>query len=212
MNEYTFNKKAISSKKHKENCEWVIMWCENADSDRLPRVALIGDSIVRQTFERVKEELKDIAYVDYFATSYSILSPAYVGMLEKLIEDSDYEVVYYNYGLHAGDVTAEEYEEAYRNILKMFLKKSKVIIGLTTHVLDETNLDKESDVWSKIVRERNARANKLAKEFDILVDDLYTVSVQLGKEGKSEDGVHFSPLGVEKIAQSRIKAIRKLLK
>lgn len=210
MEQFTFDEKG-EKKNKKENIEWLNIWCEFTNDEILPRVALIGDSITAQTYEIVKRELQRLANIDYLATSYSILSPTYVGMVEKFIDDSNYDVIYYNYGLHAYDVSADEYENAYRKILKKMLARSKVIIGLTTTVLNRDNLDKESEKWADVVVERNARAQKLAKEFALYVDDLYSISKKLGREGKSLDGVHFNELGNEEIGKSKAEIIKKVL-
>ena len=74
----------------KENIEWVNIWCENTNDKTLPRVALVGDSITQQSFQTVQKELKGLALVDYFATSYSLLSPAYENMLTGFLNDSKY--------------------------------------------------------------------------------------------------------------------------
>lgn len=50
----------------KERFEWVQSWCDEALSDDLPRVLLIGDSITRQYQDRVRELLRGKCYVDYF--------------------------------------------------------------------------------------------------------------------------------------------------
>ena len=99
MQGFTFNDKA-ENKHRKESIEWLNIWCEDTNDLTLPRVGLIGDSITTQTHKIVKEELQGIANVDYLSTSYSILSKAYVGIVEKFIEDSNYQIIYFNYGLH----------------------------------------------------------------------------------------------------------------
>ena len=53
----------------KERFEWVQSWCDEALSDDLPRVLLIGDSITRQYQDRVRELLRGKCYVDYFSSS-----------------------------------------------------------------------------------------------------------------------------------------------
>jgi hypothetical protein len=209
VQEFTFDEKG-GKKQKKERTEWLRIWCENTDSE-LPRIALIGDSITEQTFNVVKRELQGILNVDFLTTSYSILSPAYFTIIEKFMEDSCYDIVYYNYGLHAHDVSADEYENAYRLVLKKLLIHSKVIIGLTTTVLDKNDLGKESERWSDVIIERNIRAQKLANEFNITIDDLYSISKKLGREGKNPDGVHFNEYGIEKIGRSKVDAIKKLI-
>ena len=209
MSEFTFDENA-EDKNKKEDIEWLNIWCEDTNDHSMPRIALIGDSITAQTYGIVKRELKDVAKIDYLATSYSILSPAYVGMVESFITDSNYEIIYFNYGLHGHGVSDDEYENAYRNMLQKFLIRSKVIIGLTTTVLDKDNLDKESEVWSNKVKARNGRAIKLANEFNLYVDDLYEISQKLGRQGKTLDGVHFNEQGNELIGKSKAEAIKKV--
>ncbi|MBE5750490.1 MAG: SGNH/GDSL hydrolase family protein [Clostridiales bacterium] len=211
MQQFTFNEKA-ENKYKKESIEWLNIWCEDTNDDSLPRVGLIGDSITTQTHKIVKEELKGLANVDYLSTSYSILSLAYVGIIEKFIEDSKYDIIYFNYGLHGYGVTANEYENAFRAMIKMFLShNAKVIIGLTTTVLEKDDLNIESERWTSVVKERNAIAISLAKEFNLAIDDLYSISKKLGKDGKSPDGVHFNDYGKEIIGKSKADSIKKLL-
>ena len=162
MKEQTFDLKG-ENRQRKEDIEWLRLWCEDTNDDSLPRVALIGDSITENIFRVVQRELKGIANVDFLATSYSLLSPAYVGMVEKFIDDSKYAVIAYNYGLHGYNIDADSYESGYRNMLKIMLEKSQILIGLTTQVLDKEDLNRPSPIWEHIVKERNFRAVKLAK-------------------------------------------------
>lgn len=132
-------------------------------------------------------------------------------MVECFLNDSKYAVVYYNYGLHAFDVSGDDYEKEYREMLKRFLACANVVIGLTTTVQERTDLESESKEWTPVVKERNLRAVKLAKEFEIPVDDLYAISLQLGKNGKEIDGVHFNEIGIEQIGKSKAKIIKSIL-
>ena len=211
MNKQTFDK--LGEKKQlKEDIEWLRLWCEDTNERTLPRVALIGDSITEQVFEVVKRELEGVAHVDYLATSYSLLSPAYVGMVEKFIEDSKYAVVCYNYGLHGYAITGEEYESAYKAMLEKLLANASVVVSLTTQVLENGQSGESSEVWKDKVIERNLCVEKLAKEFNLPVDDLYSISVKLASEnGYIEDGVHFNKTGCEELGKSKANAIKQIL-
>ena len=194
----------------KESIEWLRIWCADT-GDELPRVALIGDSITEHESEVVKRELAGIAKVDYLATSYAITSPAYLGMVEKFIEDTDYALICYNYGLHGKYVTVNAYEATYRKLLEMFSARAKVVVSLTTVVHDKNDLSVENATWAPLVRERNERATALAKEFGFPIDDSYTISVRLGKDGKLEDGVHFNGPGKEALGVNKAQVIKKAL-
>ena len=206
----TFDKDGESGEK--EKIEWLRLWCEDTDEKNLPRVALIGDSITEQTFVTVKEKLSGIAKVDYLATSYSILSKTYFNMVKSFCEDSEYSLIYINYGLHAYNVSDDDYENAYREIVKTLMKKSKVIIGLTTSVKDYAYFNIDSEIWKTKIKNRNERAIKIAKEFNLAVDDLYATSKNLGKEFRLDgDGVHFNDAGIKILGEQKAKIIKNIL-
>ena len=199
------------SKKKKENIEWLNIWCENTNDETLPRVALIGDSITNQSFRTAQRELKGFAHTDLFVTSYSITSEFYLQALKNFLLESEYAVIHDNYGLHAYNVTDDEYEEAYRNLLKFFVTRGKTIIATTTTVLIAPDSNEEKEPSKTVVRNRNERALKLAKEFNLPVDDLYSVCKGLPKEARAPDCIHFTELGSEALGKSIAESIKKAL-
>ncbi len=202
MDKQTFEQNTDGQHK-KEDIEWLRVWCEETDSD-LPRVAMIGDSITEQVYETVKKELQGVAKIDYLATSYSILSPAYVKMVKAFVDDSRYALIYFNYGLHAGGLPIDGYESGCRNILAELLKRARVIIGSTTAVHGQYEKS------MAMVEQRNACITRLASELGLTVDDGFCISAELGAEGKT-DGVHFNETGVERLAKHKAEWIKKLL-
>ena len=209
MNKQTFEKSA-DIKQRKENYEWLRLWCEETHKD-MPRVAMIGDSIVEQVYEVVKRELKGVAIVDYLATSYAITSPAYIGMVEKFVEDSNYAVIYYNYGLHASNITIEDYTRVYKEMVTKFLTSSKVLLGSTTVVHKQEERDVELENFFVYVRERNEAVKQLAGELGLTLDEAFEISVEMGSDGKSEDGAHFNQKGIERLGVYKAEQIKKIL-
>jgi hypothetical protein len=205
MNKQTFEENTDQVYK-KEQIEWLRLWCEDTHSE-LPRIALIGDSITEQVFEGIKKALHNVAKVDFLATSYAITSTAYMKMVKAFFEDSDYAVVYYNYGLHAFNVSIEEYEKVYRALVAEFLKKSKVLLGSTTDLQTQS-----AEKTMEIVNERNACVERIAKELGLTVDNSYDISVEMGASGKVEDGAHFNEMGKERLAKHKAGLIKSLLK
>ena len=205
MNKQTFEENT-DQVYEKEQIEWLRLWCEDTHST-LPRVALIGDSITEQVFNGIKKELQGLAVVDFLATSYSILSPAYTSMVKAFLADSDYAVVYYNYGLHAATVSVEEYERAYRAMVAECLNKAKVLLGSTTDVQTQ-----KAQQTMKMVNARNACVERIASEFGLTIDRSYDLSVEMGASGKIEDGVHFNEMGKERLAKYRAEQIKNILK
>lgn len=79
----------------KERFEWVQSWCDEAPSNDLPRVLLIGDSITRQYQDRVRELLRGKCYVDYFSSSYAVDSPIYQTLIKAFVGDSKYAIIHF---------------------------------------------------------------------------------------------------------------------
>ena len=86
-----------------------------------------------------------------------------------------------------------------------------MIVGLTTSINNGEIPNENDECWDPVIKARNQRARKLAEEFGLILDDLYSISVELGPEGKRSDGVHFNEEGNEKIGESKAFHIKKLL-
>ena len=209
MSNITFDKEAKVNLS-KEKYEWIRIWCEDTNCDELPRVALVGDSITEGYYNLVKEALKDIANVDYIATSYSVVSNIYFETVKNFINDSDYKVVHFNYGLHAHSVPEELYAFCCKELLQFISEKAKTIVATTTTVLDET-LETENPRWKDKVFERNEKITQIATELNLAVNDLNFVCKEFDKEKRNTDGVHFVEAGYKELAKSVVLNILELL-
>lgn len=208
MNNITFDTEG-KVKTKKEDIEWLRIWCEETN-DSLPRVALIGDSITEGYFRFVQKALEGVARVDVLTTSYSIESAMYRKSVKAFIDDSDYAVVHYNYGLHAYNVEDACYEQGCREMIAYFLNRSKTVIGTSTTVLND-DLQTESLYWKDKVRSRNEKLLAIARDMGLSVDDLNAVSHHLAGENRAPDGVHFSEKGYKALAKSVVESIQKVL-
>ena len=209
MSNITFDTEG-KSKTPKEDIEWLRLWCEDTNDTSLPRVALIGDSITEGYFRAVFNALRGVARVDVLATSYSILSGAYQNMVKSFVADSAYDVVHYNYGLHAYGVDDDAYEAECSVMLDFIAERAKVVVGTSTTVL-ENDLKTESAHWKNKVISRNERLVKLATEKGMLIDDLNAVSKLLLGEYRAPDGVHFSEKGYQALAELVAESVKKVL-
>ena len=190
----------------KERFEWVQSWCDEALSDDLLRVLLIGDSITRQYQDRVRELLRGKCYVDYFSSSYAADSPLYRTLIKAFIGDSKYSVIHFNNGLHGFHVGKRTYKTRLKKLLKAFPNDCKVILASTTFVFEEGNVIPDK-AWGKRVSERNAAIDELSEEFGFPIDDLYSVSKTIDASGRSTDGTHFNEEGVDILTDSVVKSI-----
>ena len=194
----------------KEDIEWLRIWCEDTNAENIPRVALIGDSITEGYSQFVRKKLEGIAKVDYLATSYSIASEIYGNIIESFVNDSEYEVVHFNYGLHGYSVEEGVYEARCRKSVESIMQHSKVILATTTTALDET-LQKENEVWKEKVALRNEKVLKIAEELGSEIDDLNRVCIEMDLSKRYKDGVHFLDEGYEELAESVSMSIKKTL-
>ena len=118
----------------KEEFEWIKSLCNHTDKYDLPRVLLVGDSITEGYQAKVNEKLMGKCYVDYVAASYSIDGDVYNNLILSFVNDSKYDIIHFNYGLHAIHVPEEIYKDRLKKILKNMPKNCKIILALTTCV------------------------------------------------------------------------------
>lgn len=190
----------------KERFEWVQSWCDEAPSNDLPRVLLIGDSITRQYQDRVRELLRGKCYVDYFSSSYAVDSPIYQTLIKAFVGDSKYAIIHFNNGLHGFHIGKSTYKSRLKKLLKTFPNDCKVILANTTFVFEEGNVIPDK-MWGKRVSERNVAIAELSEEFGFPIDNLYSVSRTIDSNGRSNDGTHFKEEGIDILANNVVKSI-----
>ena len=121
--------------KSKETIDWSHTWIiKRADTSRIPRVLVIGDSHVER-YQPEVDKLKGKAIVNKITTSKSMGDPAFVKQLKVLLEHYEFDYIFFNNGLHGVDYTPGEYAAdlpKVLNILKRHLKTGKIFWVNTT--------------------------------------------------------------------------------
>ncbi len=209
MSNITFDKEA-KSKNKKEDIEWLRIWCEDTNDRVLPRIALIGDSITEGYYPFVRDALKGVTKVDYLATSYSVASDIYRLTVENFVKDSKYEVIHYNYGLHAFSVSEEDYALHCRRTLERISTGTSVVVANTTTVLDES-LQEENASWREKVIVRNEKLKTIANDLGFVLNDLNARCKTFDISMRNSDGVHFRDAGYIALAESVVQCIRRQL-
>lgn len=179
-----------------ERIEWSDVWVVDADRDELPRVLLVGDSIVKGYYDSVSRALEGKASVARYATSKFMGNPDYLAELEILLKGYDFDVIHINNGLHGWGYTEEQYRESFPAMLESLKKcapDAKVIWGMSTPIRKSDDLSQLDEKDARVV-ERNRIAGEIMAEHEIPVDDLYALVVD-HPEYFSQDGVHFSEQG-----------------
>lgn len=194
----------------KERYEWVQSWCDEADKDDLPRVLLVGDSITRGYESAVRKMLAGKCYVDYIATSYAADNKLYSVLVENFVANSRYDVIHFNHGLHGFHMSPRTYRSKLKKLLERIGKEAKIILAESTAVYHEGNKRLKRDCMKR-VNERNEIVAELVTELDCGWDKLYEVSVEMPKEYRYQDGVHYLETGYEVLAKTVVKSIEEVL-
>ncbi len=192
----------------KELYEWARSWSDCATKNNLPRILLIGDSITEGYSTIVREILSGQCYVDYFATSYAVDSKIYQTLVSAFINDNTYEIIHYNHGLHGKNMSAKNYLEGVKKCLNNI--KCKIILALTTEVLNEDNIGVD-ETWKDKIKERNEALKNISIEYGCSITDLYTLSKKISSEFREKDGVHFTKNGYKLLAEQVVKNIKENL-
>lgn len=196
-----------------ERIEWSDIWITDADRDELPRVLLVGDSIVRGYYDGVEKALAGKAACARYTTSKFLGNPDFAGELGLILDRHRYDVIHINNGLHGWDCTEEEYRKGLEALVALLREKApgaKVVWGMTTPVRVAGDL-------ARLDADKNARAvarNRIAAEImemnGIPVTDLHA-ALAARPDLFADDGVHHNAKGRELLAGMVADAAGKCL-
>lgn len=199
--------------KARERIEWCRFYWFDTDKADLPRVLLIGDSIVAGYAPLVSEKLSDIATVGFFSTSLCVGDPAIYRQLNLAFAGYQFEWVHFNNGLHGMTTTEPDYGaglEDFVDAIEELAPKAQLIWRNSTPVTvkgEPTQFDPEKNPR---VLERNRLATDIMTRREIPVDDLYSVAAS-DPAYAGGDGYHYSQQGNEALADHVANTIRKAM-
>jgi hypothetical protein len=172
----------------RENTVWDTAYWYNANEDKLPRVLLLGDSIIRGYESRVRDELAGVASVAFWATSRCPTDPSYLKQLAYILEEQPYAVIHFNNGLHSLNTDPKEWATALRAAYALLHEKApgaKIIWTSSTPVKDAGRTGK--------VKVLNAIGERIAQEQGLPIDDLFALMDPLDRAVFWTDTYHFNP-------------------
>jgi hypothetical protein len=181
-----------------ERTEWSDIWLYDADQNALPRVLLVGDSIVRGYFDAVRKNLEGKAYCDRYATSMFLGNPDYLEELKIILNRYRFSVIHINNGLHGWGYTEEQYRQSLPKLMDTLKKygKGAVIIWATTTPRRNVQKPAELATDNQRVMERNRIAVEYMTRHGIEVDDLYNLVADHPEYyNLPQDATHFNPHG-----------------
>lgn len=194
------------SNRQPEEIEWTITYSMNCRDTSLPRLLLIGDSIVYNYQKPVQDSLSDKMNVTFWSTSKCVTDPDYFRELNLILNPRPYDVISFNNGLHSFDTDLEPWKAAYRAAVKFIRAKcpdAKILITLATPVSESWKTDK--------VKEMNDFAQSVAREENLTVVDLFEPMTKFAPEDCWNDGIHFKddPILIQReiVSKAALRAV-----
>lgn len=182
----------------------------------LPRILLIGDSIMGAYRKKVIADLTGKAVVDTWQTGLHEASKDLYELLRKVLANGPYAVVVFNIGLHGWQkdrVSEDQYEplmRKYVSILREGAPNSRLIWASTTQVSVKGKPTELDPVINPTIATRNAIAARIMAENKVDVIDLYGLlkdSLELG----AGDQFHWTKAGADLHAQAITEAVHRNL-
>ena len=192
----------------------------------MKNVLLIGDSI-RQGYDKaVKEALDGVAIV-YFPESNS----GDISMVLRSLPDfpyslkfdgSDIDIIHWNAGLwdcvHRCGEEAHTPYEIYRYFvdrvcsrMKKLFPNATIIFATSTSVISE-KMSPDFKRYNEEIEEYNRIAVEVVTKYGFLVNDLYSLSLTLPEEARSDAVHYYTPLGTEVFSKRVLEVISPLFK
>ena len=179
----------------REDIEWISLRWHDEPNRTMPRVLLVGDSIVVGHGANVHALLKDRICVDYFATSKHVTDVEFMPDLAFMLCRRNYELILFNNGLHGFGVDDELYGPALLEILTLLSSRApRLAWRSSTPVRNGDNRAELGERTPRVVR-RNAAAAAVAQKLCLPTLDLYTP--MLGHPEFYSDGAHCNQEGVK---------------
>ena len=193
----------------REAIEWCDIWISHANEAKLPRVLLIGDSIVRDYYPEVEKQLAGKAFVARLSTSRFIGDPVLLKEIELVLDGTKFDVIHFNNGMHGWQHTEEEYQKAFPKLMKTIrahAPKARLIWASTTPLRDGTGVtgDTHAQYSDARIAARNAIAARFVTARNISIDDLN--AAMQGHPEYHSDNVHFNGQGIQ-IQAAQVSAI-----
>ena len=198
----------------REAIEWCDIWISHANETNLPRVLLIGDSIVRDYYPEVEKRLAGKAFVGRLATSRFVADPVLLKEIETVLDGTKFDVIVFNNGMHGWQHSEAEYRKAFPKLIKAIrahAPKAKLIWATTTPL--RNGKDVTYDTKAEYSDERIAARNAVAAEI-VAAQKIPTVDLNAAVRGHPEfhsDNVHFNSQGSQILVAQVCAAVAKLL-
>jgi len=166
------------------------------DDPALPNVLLIGDSISRSYTVSVRRALEGAANVHR--------APANCGSTDRGLKymdlwldqgDGDWDVIYFNFGIHDRNKPADEYAANLQAVVERLQQTGATLIfARTTPFFNEETPDVDAS------EPINAVSDEVMGRLGVTVDDLHGAVVEQIADVQADDHTHFKAEGIALMA------------
>jgi len=166
----------------------------------LPRVLLIGDSIMNGYSPYVVEALRGRANVIRLV-AFGMVAQNAAGAAQFVeknrLKDGEYAVIHYNDGLHSlpPRITDAQYGEGLGHMLRQLRTMTPKVIWATTTPAPDRNNTLGPESANGAVLTRNLMSKQIAGDLGIEVNDLYELVIGRREQLQGFANLHFTPEG-----------------
>ncbi len=192
-----------STSRQFEDIEWTISYIFNRNDTNAPRYLVVGDSICNGYHNALRKKLGNIANLTFWASSYCVTDPAYLTLLDNVLNGPRIDLVIFNNGLHSLVSNKNEWRQAYSLVIQYILAKMP---GVPLVLLNSTPL-KDRD---QRVNEINTLTAEIAAETGLPMIDFFSFCNEFDCSFWA-DNYHFIPAAIEKQADFLAEKIKPLL-
>lgn len=184
---------------------------------KLPRVLLIGDSILNGYHAKAAELLRGKVSLDVWVTPKHIGSGDLPTDMKAIFAEHTYDLILFNdIGLHAwtpGRIPEGQYEPMTRNHLanlRKFAPKAKLIFATTTPMTAKTRPIAFDPEFNPLIVERNQIAVKVMQENQVPIADYYGI-LAAKLDLAAGDRFHWTRPAYELLAQCAADQVARAL-
>lgn len=204
----------IESKIIREPIEWTRSWVPDSDKAglKVPRVLLVGDSIVMAYGPKAAEQLKGEVSLAWVGTSRFPADPIYFEEIALVMCATQFDAVHFNNGLHGFGYEESDYATHLKSIveqLRALTPQAPWMLANSTPLRDPKDLDQYTERNERVIV-RNQSMAALASELKMPMTDLYQ-AMEGHPEFYSPDGTHFNETGMEVQGELVAASIRQLI-
>lgn len=181
-----------TTSRSRENTEWSNFRANSTTNEALPRLLLIGDSIVAGYQEKVTQKLRGKMNVSFWASSKCVTDAQYFQELDLVLSADKYDVISFNNGLHSLTTDRKEWEFAYTQAVKFIRAKcpnARLYLTTSTPLKDPA--------MTAQAQELNAVVWKTAGSEKLPVIDLFSLMDPLDRDQYWSDTYHYRAPGIE---------------